>query len=51
MKYEKWIELTGSMDKSSSQSYRQYYCLQIKDYFNNNVIIDPITNERVTCDL
>ena len=51
MKYEKWIELTGSMDKSSSQSYRQYYCLQIKDYFNNNIIIDPITNERVTCDL
>lgn len=51
LKYEKWIELTGSMDKSSSQSYREYYCLQIKNYFNSNTIIDPITNERVTCDL
>lgn len=51
LKYEKWIELTGSMDFGGSSSYRNYYCALIKDYFNNQVITDPITGERVTCNL
>lgn len=51
LKYEKWIELTGSMEFGGSSSYRNYYCALIKDYFNNEVVIDPITGKRVTCNL
>lgn len=51
LKYEKWIELTGTMEFGSSTSYREYYCGQIKEYFNTNIIEDPLTGERVTCNL
>lgn len=51
LKYEKWIELTGSREFGNSASYRSYYCKLVKDYFNNEVILDPVTGERVTCNL
>lgn len=51
LKYEKWIELTDNMEFGGSSSYRNYYCSLIKEYFNNQVITDPITGERVTCNL
>lgn len=51
LKYEKWIELSGSMDFGNSASYRTYYCTLIRNYFNDHVIIDPITGNRVTCNL
>lgn len=51
LKYEKWIELTGSMDFGNSASYRSYYCTLITKYFNENVIIDPISGKRITCNL
>lgn len=51
LKYEKWIELTGTMEFSWITSYNEYYCGKIKEYFNTNEIIDPLTGERVTCNL
>ena len=51
LKYEKWIELTGSTKFGNSASFRTYYCGLIKEYFNTGNIIDPITGERVTCNL
>ena len=51
MKYEKWIELTGKTNFDGGYSYRQYYATQVKNYFNDNEIIDPLTGERVTCNL
>lgn len=51
MKYEKWIELTGTTGFGNSASFRSYYCGLIKEYFNTGNIIDPITGERVTCNL
>ena len=52
LKYEKWIEMTGSMQIGERpNSYRNYYANLIKDYFNTHTILDPITGDRVTCNL
>lgn len=52
LKYEKWIELTGSEVISGvANSYKNYYATLVKDYFNNNEIYDPITGERITCNI
>lgn len=52
LKYEKWIELTGSTEiESVANSYRNYYAALIQEYFNTNVVTDPITGERITCNI
>ena len=52
LKYEKWIELTGSTEiESVANSYRNYYATLIQEYFNTNIITDPITGERITCNI
>ena len=44
--------MTGSMQIGERpNTYRNYYANLIKDYFNTHTILDPITGDRVTCNL
>lgn len=48
LKYEKFIELSGSED-FGSYAYRTYYAKKVAKYFSDNVVICPVTGERILC--
>lgn len=49
MKYEKYIEYAGT-DVFGSNSIVIYYATKVAKFFNDNIIISPITGERIVCE-
>lgn len=51
LKLEQWVKETGSLDVDpyGDIMYNEYISKKIQKYFEENVVIDPFTGERVLC--
>lgn len=48
LKYEKFIELSGTEDFGTGP-FNTYYAKKVVEYFSNNIVLCPITGERILC--